>query len=318
LYLRDASVIEQLGKINHIVFDKTGTLTSGSNTMTATGHHLTDEEERWLYSVVSLSSHPYSVALAKHLAIHDRIAPEQWEEIKGAGLKATVCGNKVLVGSAAFTGSNASTGDANVYMRINDKVTAFHVLPAFRESIPEMVGALSHNYPLSLLSGDRDNQKIALSKIFGGNSDLLFEQKPVDKLSYIERLQESNKKVLMIGDGLNDAGALQQSNVGITLADDINNFTPSCDAILHATEFGKLPQLLRLAKASRQIINISFVISILYNIVGLYISVRGEMEPMIAAILMPLSTLSIVLVTTGISSLWAKQLRLSLSAKISN
>jgi Cu+-exporting ATPase len=315
LYFRDASVIEQLGKVDHIVFDKTGTLTSGSNTMLETGHRLTDEEKRWLYSVVSLSKHPYSVALTKHLSIHESLHLDSWQEVKGAGLEATIGNNKIMVGSAGFTGNKGNKGDANVFVRINDKVTAFQVLPDFRTSIPGMVGTLRNNYPLSLLSGDHDKQQGALSKIFGKDNDLLFEQKPVDKLQYIEGLQRIDKKVLMIGDGLNDAGALQQSNVGITLADDINNFTPSCDAILNASEFGKLPQLLRLAKASRQIINISFIISILYNIVGLYISIRGDMEPMIAAILMPVSTLSIVLITTGISSLWAKKLRLSLAAK---
>ena len=112
-----------------------------------------------------------------------------------------------------------------------------------------------------------------------------------------------------------DAGALQQSNVGITLTDDINNFTPSCDAILDASRLAYLPQLLRLARSARSIINLSFIISILYNIVGLYISVKGDMEPMIAAILMPVSTLSIILITTGASSIWARHLRLSLQAR---
>ena len=117
----------------------------------------------------------------------------------------------------------------------------------------------------------------------------------------------------MIGDGLNDAGALQQSNVGITLADDINNFTPSCDAILDAGKFVNMSALLRLATSGRTIIKISFIISVLYNIVGLFIAVQGLMNPMIAAILMPLSTLTIVLLTTGMSSLFARFYRLSLS-----
>lgn len=318
LYLRDASVIEQLGNINHIVFDKTGTLTSGSHTITATGYQLTEEEKNQVYAVVCLSKHPYSIALAKLLGGHEPVKPGSWQEIKGAGIEATVGDNTILVGSAGFTGVKAYPGNANVFVRINNKITAYQVSPEFRTSIPEMVRTLREKYPLSLLSGDHDKQKNALAGIFGKDSDLLFEQKPADKLQYIESLQRIDKKVLMIGDGLNDAGALQQSNVGITLADDINNFTPSCDAILNASEFGKLPQLLKLAKAAKRVIHISFIISILYNLVGLYISMRGNMKPMIAAILMPVSTLSIVLVTTGISSLWAKKLRLSLSSNNQN
>jgi Cu+-exporting ATPase len=118
----------------------------------------------------------------------------------------------------------------------------------------------------------------------------------------------------MMGDGLNDAGALQQSNVGITLADDINNFSPSCDAILDASKFDKLPRLLALGQSGKRIIAFSFVISVVYNLVGLAISVQGHMAPMIAAILMPISTVSIVLITTGLSSIIARRLGLSLSA----
>ena len=117
---------------------------------------------------------------------------------------------------------------------------------------------------------------------------------------------------MMLGDGLNDAGALQQSNVGITLADDINNFTPSCDAILDAKKFAALPGLLRLAQSGKKIINFSFFISILYNIVGLTISMQGKMSPMIAAILMPASTITIVLISTGASSIVAKRFGLKL------
>jgi Cu+-exporting ATPase len=102
--------------------------------------------------------------------------------------------------------------------------------------------------------------------------------------------------------------------VGITLADDINNFTPACDAILDAKRLQSLPQLLRLAKSGRTIINTSFIVSILYNIIGLSIAMQGNMSPMIAAILMPASTLTIVLITSCTSSLIAKGLGLSLKS----
>ena len=115
---------------------------------------------------------------------------------------------------------------------------------------------------------------------------------------------------MMVGDGLNDAGALQQSNVGITLSDNINNFTPSCDAILDAQKLGQMPAILRMAKSSKLIIRTAFVVSIIYNIVGLYFSVQGHMKPVIAAVLMPCSTLSIVLISTGLSSLIALRMKL--------
>src|SRR5690606_26854879 len=139
--------------------------------------------------------------------------------------------------------------------------------------------------------------------LFGDCGVLLFRQRPLDKLRYIEKLQQDGRKVLMIGDGLNDAGALQQSDAGITLADDINNFTPSCDAILDAARFRQLPALLRLARWGRTAIHLAFAVSVMYNITGLYYAVQGELSRMIAAILMPASTLSIVLIGVGSTSL---------------
>lgn len=318
LFLRDATVIEQLGKIDHVIFDKTGTLTQGGNHIESSGHQLTTEEKSWLYTVVLSSKHPYSKAIAAFLGEQQLVSISGWKETPGSGLDAYIQGNRILVGSAKYVGMSASKedkGKATVYVRINDKVTAFNILPDFRDDVPQMISKLNMNYSLSLLSGDNDGQRVTLEKLFGDSSVLLFEQKPIDKLQYIEKMREKGKKVLMLGDGLNDAGALQQSNVGITLADDINNFTPSCDAILDARRFSRFPSLMKLAKAGRHVINFSFIISILYNIVGLYISVQGKMSPMIAAILMPVSTLSIVLATTGLSSLIAKRFSLSLNDK---
>ena len=113
----------------------------------------------------------------------------------------------------------------------------------------------------------------------------------------------------MIGDGLNDAGALKQSNVGIVITDDINNFSPASDAILDGSSFIKLPAILAYCRNQKTIIYGSFIISILYNLVGLFFATQGTLQPVIAAILMPISSVSIVLFTTGMSSLLARKLK---------
>lgn len=115
----------------------------------------------------------------------------------------------------------------------------------------------------------------------------------------------------MIGDGLNDAGALLQSNCGITISEEVNNFSPACDVILKADSFSKLSSLLKLTERSRQIIYISFGISLLYNVFGVGLAIQGLMQPVIAAILMPLSTLSIIAFTTGACRASAYFLKLS-------
>ena len=315
LYLRDASVIEQLSNIDHIVFDKTGTLTEGTNLYEISGHLLTDEEKSWVYSVAISSKHPYSKSLVACLGNWPRVNVSGWKETPGKGLDALVNNNRILIGSGSFIGlskEKINTDKTAVYVRINDKISSFRLRTNFRDSIPQMIPVLGNKYPLSLLSGDNNNQEPILRDLFGRRSELLFQQKPIDKLLFIEKLQEQGKHVAMIGDGLNDAGALQQSNVGITLADDINNFTPSCDAILNADKFPKLPELLKLARASKYIINSSFVVSILYNLVGLWFAMQGILNPMVAAILMPCSTITIVLISSGVSSIIGKSYGLSL------
>ncbi len=312
LFLRDASVIEQIGNIDHVVFDKTGTLTHGSQVSYA-GAPLSGEQKDLVYTVARSSRHPYSQAIAGFLLPAKEIHLTHWKEIPGEGIEASTDKYNVRLGATSFTGIATSDDDkAIVHVNINNEFYSFRMLPGIRQEVPSMLSALGRHFTLSLLSGDSERQRSTLAPHFAPGADLLFGQKPIDKLRYIEQLQQKHHSVLMVGDGLNDAGALQQSNVGITLADDINNFTPSCDAILDAHRFSRFPALLRFAASGKIIIRISFAISILYNIIGLFIAVQGLMNPMIAAILMPLSTLTIVLLTTGMSTLFARICRLSL------
>ena len=127
---------------------------------------------------------------------------------------------------------------------------------------------------------------------------LLFNQQPYDKLIYIKHHQEEGAKIVMIGDGLNDAGALKQSDVGIAISENVNIFSPACDAILDARNITELNKYLNTCKKGINIIKASFILSFIYNIIGLLFAVTGHLSPVIAAILMPLSSISIVVFTT--------------------
>jgi Cu+-exporting ATPase len=138
---------------------------------------------------------------------------------------------------------------------------------------------------------------------------MLFEQSPADKLSYIETLQKQGHRVMMIGDGLNDAGALQKSNVGIAVTDQTHLFTPASDAILEGGQIHFLNDLMAYAKKAKLIIIIIFILSILYNIIGMYYATSARLSPMVAAILMPISSISIVALSALLSFSFSSKLR---------
>ena len=150
---------------------------------------------------------------------------------------------------------------------------------------------------LAVLSGDNAGEKETLKKMLPKGTELLFQRKPEEKLEDIKQFQE-NGKVLMVGDGLNDAGALAQSDVGIAVSDNINVFLPACDGIMEAAALPDLTWFIDLSKRSLGLIKACFALSLCYNIVGLYFAVTGQLQPVIAAILMPLSSISIVAFAT--------------------
>ena len=133
-----------------------------------------------------------------------------------------------------------------------------------------------------------------MQKLFPASVELRFDQSPHDKLDYISGLQREGRKLMMIGDGLNDSGALKQSDVGVAVTDDTGVFTPACDGILLGSRLGQLDQFLRLGVSATTILKIAFGISFFYNIIALSFAVSGHLTPLVAAILMPISSVSVV------------------------
>jgi Cu+-exporting ATPase len=179
-----------------------------------------------------------------------------------------------------------------------DYLGCFRIRQQWRKDLKELTSALSKRHSLHLISGDNANDRGAISLIFPSGTAAKFKQSPQDKLEYVASLQTKNRKVMMLGDGLNDAGALKQSDLGVAVTDDVNNFNPCCDAILHGDFLVKLPQFIQLAKDAIKTIKGSFVISASYNLVGVFFAVQGTLSPLTAAVLMPLSTITIIVFTS--------------------
>jgi len=220
-----------------------------------------------------------------------------------------VQGQGIKMGSASYINDKyeeTAQQGSQVFISINGEVRGnFVVKSPYRAGLDHLADQLEGRYTLALLSGDNNAEERKLRNLLGKHAALLFGQRPQDKLEFIKYLQRKGSKVIMLGDGLNDAGALKQSDAGIVISDNINNFSPSCDAILEGKSFPLLKQLLDYCRREKFIIGGSFIISIVYNVAGLYYAVQGTLQPVIAAILMPLSSASIMLFTTSFSSIFA-------------
>ncbi len=311
-FLKNFSVIEKLAKIDTIVFDKTGTLTkTNSSKIYFVGDPLIADEMKMIKSLVSHSTHPLSRMIDEYLEEFSTAEVKEFNEESGKGVSGIVFDVAVKIGSATFTGakSDRDLSTVKVFISINNHVRGYFSLKnEYRSGVEDIVGELRKSgYRFAVLSGDHEGEREYLRRIFGDEVAIHFNQSPSDKLIFIQELQRNKKNVLMVGDGLNDAGALRQSDVGISVSDDINNFSPACDGILSADKLGKLPSLLRISKASQLIILLSFIIALLYNVVGLSFAVNGRLSPVVAAILMPISAVTIISFTTGISNLVASR-----------
>ncbi|AXT62314.1 HAD family hydrolase [Aquimarina sp. AD10] len=311
-YLKNTDVIEQLAQIDSIIFDKTGTITTAtSGAIQYHGMPLTPEEESLLKNTLRASNHPLSRKLYAILDQYDIMTLDDYQEYLGKGISGTLDQEHIKIGSSDFVGGTTITEKLNTSVHISANNTykghySFH--NQYRNGVQSIFEALSKDYELTILSGDNDGEKEYLTKFLPEETTLLFNQKPNNKLNYIKSLQQKNQKVVMVGDGLNDAGALKQSNVGIAISENVNVFSPACDAILDASKFDQISTYLTVSKNGIRIIKSSFVLSFIYNTIGLFFAVTGQLSPIIAAILMPLSSISVVLYVTLLTNISCKKI----------
>ncbi|MEN2400031.1 heavy metal translocating P-type ATPase metal-binding domain-containing protein [Flavobacterium sp. MC2016-06] len=308
LYLKNALVIEQLAKVDTIVFDKTGTITTNKKSNIAyEGNPISEENFILIKNVLRASNHPLSRMLYDFLPETKKFKIDNFQEITGSGILASVLNKEIKIGSGKFVESPVLEVSEIEKTALHIKIDSiyygkFVFENQYREGLEKLFATLSKDYQIKVLSGDNDGERANLEAILPKETELIFNQKPEQKLDFIKKLQESGQNVMMVGDGLNDAGALAQSNVGISISENVNVFSPACDAILDASEFSRLYYFLKLSHKSISIIKMSFTLSLLYNVVGLAFAVTGNLLPLVAAIIMPLSTITIVSFVTVMSN----------------
>ncbi len=310
IYLKNALVIEQLAKVDTIVFDKTGTITTNKKTaITYEGTELNSFELKLLKNALRGSNHPLSRRLYEFIPHQDKMVTTDFEEIIGKGIAAQLEGNTIKLGSSQFlkTMTENTHKKTKVHVEINGVYKGSYVFNnQYRKGLELLFEQLAKSYHLVVLSGDNDGERSILEKMLPARTSLVFNQKPEQKLQYIAQLQSEGKNVMMVGDGLNDAGALAQSNIGISISENVNVFSPACDGILDATQFERINFLMRYSKNAMNIIFMSFGLSLLYNLIGLSFAITGALDPLVAAIIMPLSTITIVSFVTIMTNVFAR------------
>jgi Cu+-exporting ATPase len=334
VFLRNGLVLERMAEVNAIVFDKTGTLTAAGEgrflSPQTTIHYkvhgaerhpelsgqsmvggpqfgdarLSEEEAGWVYSLARHSRHPYSVRIRESVAGRGRLeAVSGFAETPGGGLAGSVAGHALRLGSRAWLESSGVAAPeprllagSAVFLAIDGEFRGIFALGnTLRPQAEGLLRNLGGNYELALLSGDNSRERERFAAFLGGKAQMHFDQSPLDKLQFIRGLQEGGKTVMMVGDGLNDAGALQQSDVGVAVVEKAGAFSPASDVILDGSQVPRLAEILRLARQATRIVRWSFGISALYNVLGIGIAALGVLSPVICAILMPLSSVSVVL-----------------------
>ena len=307
LYIKNTSVIEKMSHITAIVFDKTGTLTRPNETRTEySGTELSETEKSAVYSLAKQSTHPLSSAIAAFLNHREYKTPEHFVEMPGRGIFGKANQLDIKMGSEEFVCDKASDHlkkTSQVFIAVDGTIKGhFTISNHYREGFEKVIETLKGRFKLYLLSGDNDAEAQNLSAFFG-KENMLFNQKPGDKAEFIIQLQGKGEKVLMTGDGLNDAGALMQADVALTVADKAYHFSPASDAVLEASQFARLANFIGFTKTSLNIVKLSFIISFFYNVIGVSIALSGLLTPVVAAILMPISSVSVVAFATFVTRL---------------
>lgn len=296
-YLKSAETVEYLARIDTLVFDKTGTLTR-SGAVHFEGRMPDAETMLAVRAVAAHSTHPLSRAIS---GTSDETWPEvsEYHEEPGRGVRGRAAGHKILLGSTSWLQDNGveMPGDvaAGAALAVDGRALGvFAPSTAYRTNVATLAARFAGRFRLAVYSGDGDREQARLREWFGDSADLRFRQQPADKLAGVQALQSGGGRVMMLGDGLNDAGALRQADVGVAVTDDIASFSPACDAILDAARIERLPGLLEFARRTVGVIHVCFALSLAYNAVGLAFAMQGRLSPLVCAVLMPASSVSVV------------------------
>ena len=295
LLIKSATALERLAEVDTVVFDKTGTLTAGVPEV-ETLDGFTDNDLAVAAALAQGSAHPLAVSLAAALkargiaaaAVADR------REVPGYGIEAAWQGQRVRLGRAAWVGAEA-LGQTATWLQIGGRVRAFRFTDRLRDGAAQAVAALrSGGYRVVLLSGDTAGAVAELAAQVGID-DFRAGVLPQDKAVQVEALALEGCRVLMVGDGLNDTGAMAAAHASIAPASALEAARVVSDVVLLGGSLAPLPDTLATARSATRRIVENFAIAAAYNAVAIPVALAGFATPLAAALAMSASSICVSL-----------------------
>ena len=296
--LKSATALERLAEVDCVVFDKTGTLTRGRPTLLEDAAR--PAEALALAAGIARSSrHPLARALVR--AAPEAAAIADVAEHPGQGLAATIDGREVRLGSAAWCGGgddgrdDAAADEAEIWLGGDGRTPLrFGFSDALRPDALAIVDALKRSgRRIVLLSGDRTPVVRALAHRLG-IAEWSARCLPAQKLARLAALARDGHRVLMVGDGLNDAPALAGAHASMSPASAADVSQTAADAVFQGDALAPVLETLRTARRARRLVRQNFAFSVLYNAVMVPLAIAGVMTPLLAALAMSASSLTVV------------------------
>jgi len=293
ILLKSGDALERLAGIDFVVLDKTGTLTTGLPTLLDGQYN--NRQLQIAASLAANSKHPLSKAISNTYS-KELVDIEKVKEFPGMGIQAFLDGKEVKLGSRQWCGEDSITDieSLELWLNIDGEKVCFNFIDSLRSDAKEVVGNMQEaGLVTALLSGDTKQVVNKVAKSIG-ISTYFSSLSPVDKCKYIDSMREKGKKVLMVGDGLNDAPSLSSASVSMSPSSAIDIAQNTADIVFQGEKLAPVYQSWRVALKANKLIKQNFTIAVLYNIIAIPLAVMGYVTPLIAAIAMSSSSLVVI------------------------
>ncbi len=316
ILIKNPDIVEIINSVKTVVFDKTGTLTKGK--LKVSSFILENEGFKdFLYTLASKSNHPISKAIKEKFE-GNVLEIENFENITGKGLKAVINREIVLNGSLRLMKENnveipkkyiefyeneTKKGKVVVFLAVNDKVVGVvSIEDEIREEAKDVISKLKkEGYKILMITGDSKNTALEVAKELGIDN-VYFEVFPEDKLKIVENLQKEGKKVMFVGDGINDAPAMAKADVGLSMSSGADIAKETGDAVILSNNLKSILKFIKLSKEGNKIIKQNLFWAYFYNSIGIPVAagilypINGVLlKPVFASIAMSFSSVSVVL-----------------------